>query len=65
MVWLRWCLLLGLSPAACLLSLRQPALRRATRLAAEDDEKIINIEDLPELGACGEPKKRCVRLEYS
>ena len=27
------------------------------RLAAEDDEKIINIEDLPELGACGEPKK--------
>ncbi len=23
----------------------------------EDDEKIINIEDLPELGACGEPKK--------
>ena len=36
----------------------RPALRTPSRrYAADDDEKIINIEDLPELGACGEPKK--------
>ena len=34
--------------------LRTPSRRYA---ADDDDEKIINIEDLPELGACGEPKK--------
>ena len=35
-------------------ALRSPSRRYA---ADDDDEKIINIEDLPELGACGEPKK--------
>ena len=37
----------------------RPALRTPSRryAAEDDDEKIINIEDLPELGACGEPKK--------
>ena len=39
---------------------RSAALRTPSRRYAaddDDDEKIINIEDLPELGACGEPKK--------
>ena len=38
---------------------RPAALRTPSRRYAADDgdEKIINIEDLPELGACGEPKK--------
>ena len=35
-------------------ALRTPSRRYAVN---DDDEKIINIEDLPELGACGEPKK--------
>ena len=37
---------------------RPAALRTPSRrYAADDDETIINYEDLPELGACGEPKK--------
>ena len=36
-------------------ALRTPSRRYA---ADDDDEKIINIEDLPELGACGEKKHK-------
>ena len=69
MVWLRWHqLLLWCSPMV-VLSLRpalrvaadgRPALRTPSRRYAVDDgdEKIINIEDLPELGACGEKKHK-------
>ena len=35
--------------------MRTPSRRYATD---DDDEKIINIEDLPELGACGEKKHK-------
>ncbi len=68
MVWVRWFQLLVWSPVVLSLQPRLPALRVAAdrrpamrtlsrRYAADDgDEKIINYEDLPELGAC-EPKK--------
>ena len=69
MVWLRFQLLVWCSPVVLCLQPRLPALRVAAdgrpaalrtpsrRYAADDDdEKIINYEDLPELGAC-EPKK--------
>ena len=39
----------------------RPAMRTPSRRYAaddDDDEKIINIEDLPELGACGEKKHK-------
>ena len=73
MVWLRWFQLLVWCSPMVVLSLqpRLPALRVAAdgrpalrtpsrRYAADDgdDEKIINIEDLPELGACGEKKHK-------
>ena len=71
MVWLRWFqLLVCCSHVVLSLQPRLPALRVAAdgrpalrtpsrRYAADDDdEKIINIEDLPELGACGEKKHK-------
>ena len=70
MVWLRWFQLLVWCSPVLSLQPRLPALRVAADgrpgamrtpsqlyAADADDEKIINIEDLPELGACGEPKK--------
>ena len=67
MVWLRWFQLLVWCSPMVVLSLRpalrvaadgRPAMRTPSRRYAADDgdEKIINYEDLPELGAC-EPKK--------
>ena len=58
MVWLRWFqLLLWCSPVVAALLPALPRRAPSRRYADDDDEKIINIEDLPELGACGEPKK--------
>ena len=41
MVSSRWHLLLLVAPAACLLSMHPPALRRTMRLAADDDETCV------------------------
>ena len=68
MVWLRWfqllvwcspMVVLSLQPALRVAADRRPAMCTPWQLYAadDDDEKIINIEELPELGACGEPKK--------
>ena len=67
MIWshllqlLVWCfpmVVLSLRPALRVAADRRPAMRTLSRRYAADDgdEKIINYEDLPELGAC-EPKK--------
>ena len=59
LVWCSPMVVLSLQPALRVAADRRPAMRTPSRryAAEDDDEKIINIEDLPELGACGEPKK--------
>ena len=58
LVWCSPMVVLSLRPALRVAADRRPAMRTLSRRYAADDgdEKIINYEDLPELGAC-EPKK--------
>ena len=58
LVWCSPMVVLSLRPALRVAADRRPAMRALSRRYAADDgdEKIINYEDLPELGAC-EPKK--------
>ncbi len=58
LVWCSPMVVLSLRPALRVAADRRPAMRTPSRRYAADDgdEKIINYEDLPELGAC-EPKK--------
>ena len=58
LVWCSPMVVRSLRPALRVAADRRPAMRTLSRRYAADDgdEKIINYEDLPELGAC-EPKK--------